>query len=489
MVWDGVSLVLLGAIIIPLGSGLLLLVWRGMSPQKARYIDLYTNLVTAVFVLGLYPLVESPPYPLVFFPNVLPPFGLSLSADIFSYLMASTAVLIWCLVTWYSNVYIADEHYRRYHAFSSLTLGCMLGVLLAGDFFTLFLFFEGMALTSYVLVVHDQTRPAMGAGSRYLFMSLAGGLTFFFALLGTQQLVGTTQFIPGGGITEPSTLALFVYLGYLAAFGVKAGMFPLHVWLPLAHPVAPSPASALLSGLMIKTGAYGMIRVVTQLFSIDLMQSAHLDTWLMVLGAISIIWGSILALGQDDIKRRLAYSSIGQIGYILVGIALLTERALAGGIYHIIGHALMKTTLFLTAGVVIHETGRRNISEMAGVGRELPLPMAAFTIAALAMIGIPGLTGFVSKWELAMGALDAGQPLVVLLFLVSSFLNALYYMPVILMAFFGKAETPVAVHRLPAGMVIPLVLLALASVALGLFPHNIPLVLSREAASFLMMGF
>jgi len=355
-----------------------------------------------------------------------------------------------------------------------------------------------MSLVAYVLVIHEETPAALKAGYKYLIMTIIGGLALFFAIIVTFELAGTVALGSGTLIGRPSTMAFFAFVCFLIGFGMKAGMFPLHVWLPEAHPVAPSPASALLSGIMLKTGAYGMLRVIFSVFNMGVLQSARWDLLLAGLAVITILLGSAVAITQEDLKRRLAYSSIGQMGYILLGMVLFTEQAMVGVIFHIFSHAFMKSTLFLAAGAIIWKTGLRNINDLGGIGRKMPLTMGAFTIAALAMIGIPPLNGFLSKWALSLGALEAGLPFYVVILLISSLLNGLYYLPIIISAFFGGEEQHEEEHAehvgidlsgvVTATMVVPIVILGLGCFFLGLFPTNVAYDLSLKTAVFLFRG-
>lgn len=449
---------------------------------------------TAVFlaVLSLYPHIvagETIHYTLF---EILPELQLSFRVDLLGFSLAALSSFVWLLCTVYSVDYMAGEHAgSRYYPVLIFTLGSCQGIFMAGDFFTLFIFFELMSLVAYLLVIHEETPQALQAGYKYLIITIIGGLALFFGIIITFELAGTVDLAGGPLVQESSLLAFFAFLSYLVGFGIKAGIFPLHVWLPDAHPVAPSPASALLSGIMLKTGAYGLLRVIFHVFSVDLVRSTGWDKVLGVLAVITILLGSAVALTQDDIKRRLAYSSIGQMGYILLGMSVLTEKALIGDIFHIFSHAFMKSALFLAAGAIIWKTGTRLVSEMAGIGRKMPFTLGCFSLAALAMIGIPPLSGFLSKWALGLGALEANQPFYVLVLLVSSLLNALYYLPIIISAFLGgpaAGEQSFALQEATPRMVAPVVILSLGTLLFGLLPTNIPFELSRLTALFLLRG-
>jgi len=480
---------------------------------------------TMLLCAAMYPHIAAGKTLVTTFGGFLPPLGLSFRVDVLSFFLAMLSSAVWFLATVYSLEYMRDEHgHTRYYSFFILTLSGSVGTFLAGDLFTLFLFFEFMSLPAYVLIVHEETPAAMRAGLKYLFMTIAGSLAFFFGLVATFELGGTVSLDRVGVITQTTPLALFAFIAFVAAFGMKAGMVPLHVWLSDAHPVAPSPASALLSGIMLKTGAYGLLRVIYNIYGTEYFRQTGWASGLLFAAAVTIILGSAVAITQNDIKRRLAYSSIGQMGYILLGMALLTERALIGDIYHIFAHAIMKSCLFMCAGAIIKRTGKRDIREFGGIGQKMPVTMACFTVAALTMIGVPPLNGFISKWELCLGAFDAGKPVYAVLLIISSLMNAVYYMPIVITAFFREREHapahepepqpgravagapvipaeshepgatsrgPLArawarVAEAPPGMLVPIVVLALGCIVFSLSPANWPLNLSEQAARLLL---
>lgn len=463
------------------------------SEKLRNGLSVATSVITFLSVVLLFPYILAGEIIEVKLFSLLPNLVVSFRVDILSFSLSILSSFIWMLATIYSLDYMRHEHGgNRYYPVLMVTLAGCIGLFLAGDFFTLFVFFELMSLASYVLVIHEETVEALRSGYKYLIMTIIGGLALFFGIIITFELAGSVSLGAGVLIREPSTLALVAFLAYLVGFGMKAGMFPLHVWLPDAHPVAPSPASALLSGIMLKTGAYGLLRVIFHVYGMQLLQETGWILILAVLAVISILLGSAVALTQEDLKRRLAYSSIGQMGYVLLGMTILSERALLGDIFHIFSHATMKSTLFLAAGAIILKTGKRKIKDLGGIGRQMPVTMAAFTVAALAMVGIPPLNGFVSKWTLALGALDARQPYYVVVLLISSLLNGLYYLPIIINAFFGREAEgegePLKIDEAPSKMLVPIVVIAFCTLLFGLMPWNIPFDLSRRAAEFLFRG-
>lgn len=468
-----------------------------LAERKSRFmrdvLSVITAAITFIMVAVMYPAIMSGEVIYYQLANIVPPFGISFRVDTLGFGLSLLASFIWMLVTIYSLEYMKKENYTgRYYPALIMTLSGTMGLFLAGDLFTLFIFFEIMSLVSYLLVIHSESKEALKAGYKYLILTVAGGLFLFFGIIITFELSQTITLNQMGIIAEPSSLAFAGFISFLIGFGIKAGMFPLHVWLPEAHPVAPSPASALLSGIMIKTGAYGLIRIMFHIFDYQMIMEANWHLILAVVAVITIFLGSAVAITQENLKRRLAYSSIGQMGYILLGLAILTETAMVGDIFHIFSHAFMKSTLFLAAGAMIMRTGKKNISDFKGIGKQMPLTMISFTIAALAMIGIPPLNGFISKWSLSLGALEAGQPYYVVVLLISSLMNSVYYLPIINTAYFGVAddtqEAKSKITEAPARMVFPVAILGFGCLLLNLFPTNIPFELSELAAKALLNG-
>ncbi len=460
----------------------------GQKSEKMRNIlSISIAGITFLMALGMYVGLKDADSIVYVYPKLLPPFGLSFRLDWLSVVLATIGSFVWFLISIYSLEYMKSyTNLNRYYAFVLVTLGATIGTFLSGDLVTLFLFFELMSLSSFVLVIHEGTEKAMKAGNLYLIMTIAGGLALFFGIIAVYELAGTVAFSDVGILANGSTLSLLAYLAFLAGFGMKAGMFPLHVWLPEAHPVAPSPASALLSGVMLKVGAFGLLRVIFNVYNVDFIASIGWNNILLVISAITIIIGSVYAILQTDIKRRLAYSSVGQMGYILLGMALLSKQALIGDIFHVFAHAIMKSCLFLAAGALILQTGKRDIRELNGVGKKMPITMICFTMASLAMIGIPPFTGFLSKWLLGLGALEVGYPIYAILLLVSSLLNSVYYLPIIINAFFKKSTEDFSnVKEISRMMLIPIIVLAIGTVIFDLLPVNIPLELSAIVAEVL----
>jgi len=473
-----------------------------ISDKLRNGLSVLTAAFTFVLTMTLYPFIKNGGVVQHSLFEIIPNLEISIRLDLLSFSLASLASFVWLLATPYSLAYMSKEHAcGRYYPVLIFTLGSCQGIFFAGDLFSLFVFFELMSIIAYILVIHEQTEEALKAGYKYLVMTIIGGLALFFGMIIIFELGGTVSLGVGPIIQEESVLGLVAFICFLIGFGMKAGMFPLHVWLPDAHPVAPSPASALLSGIMLKTGAYGLIRVVFFVYSFQLLHAFDWDDILAVLAVITILLGSAVALTQTDIKRRLAYSSISQMGYVLLGLSIFNTNAITGAIFHIFSHAFMKSALFLAAGSIIWKTGKRNIADLRGIGHQMPITMGCFALAALSMIGIPPLSGFLSKWTLALGALDVGMPGFVLVLLISSLLNALYYLPIIIPAFFelpGELtikhhgdvhhEPRIKIEEAAPLMLLAIVLLASCTLFFGLTPNNIAYGLSRLTAAFLLGG-
>lgn len=372
---------------------------------------------------------------------ILPGLEFRLQADPLAILFIALSAVLWLITTVYSVGYLErGPHRARFFGFFSLCVGATVGVALAGNLFTFLVFYELLTLATYPLVIHRGTAEALRAGRIYLIYTLAGGLVLLLGTLGLWVLAGSTEFVPGGimaSVAEARPLAaqvLFVVL--ILALGVKAALVPLHRWLPIAM-VAPAPVSALLHAVaVVKAGAFGIIRVVFEVFGIEVTRDLGLATPLAALAAVTIIYGSLRALTQDDIKKRLAYSTVSQVSYITLGVALAGPVAAVGALAHLIHQGLMKITMFMAAGNLAEALAVKRVSQMDGVGRQLPGTMLAFSLAALAMIGLPPLAGFVSKWYLAQGSLAVGQDWVIPLLLGSSLLNALYFLPMLHRAWF-----------------------------------------------------
>ena len=416
---------------------------------------------------------------------LLPGLDLVLRADALSMLFVVLSSVLWLMTTVYAVGYLEDSPHRsRFFGFFSLCVTATVGVALAGNLITFVLFYELLTLTTYPLVVHRGTEVARRAGRSYLTYTVAGGALLLAGTVWLYAITGTVEFTERGFLSgldaslHPVFIIIFTLL--IGGLGVKAALIPLHGWLVQAM-VAPAPVSALLHAVaVVKAGAFGIVRVVYDVYGIDFAAGLGVTLPLAILAAATVIYGSLRALFQDDLKRRLAFSTVSQVSYIILGIAVVGPVAAIGGLVHLVHQGVMKITLFFCAGNLAETLGIHRISEMNGVGRRMPWTMAAFTIGALGMIGVPPLAGFVSKWYLGLGALEAGQDWVILILAGSSLLNAAYYLPVLYAVwfnappdawsderYFGRYETAWA-------LLAPPVVTALLTLAMGLLA-SVPL--------------
>ena len=380
---------------------------------------------------------------------LLPGLDFVLRADALSMFFALLSAVLWLATTIYAIGYLEDSPHRsRFFGFFSLCVTATLGVALAGDMITFLLFYEMLTLATYPLVVHRGTEAALRAGNVYLAYTVTGGALLLAGMVWLHTLSGPLEFTANGflaGLARDHAAALVaIFVLLIAGLGVKAALVPFHGWLPQAM-VAPAPVSALLHAVaVVKAGAFGIIRVIHDVYGIELAAELALTGPLAGLAALTIIYGSLQALLQNDLKRRLAFSTVSQVSYVALGIAIAGPVATIGGIVHLVHQGLLKITLFFCAGNLAETLGIHKVTEMRGVGRRMPWTMAAFTLGAFGMIGVPPMAGFFSKWFLGSGGLDMGQPWVVGVLIVSSLLNAAYFLPVLRAVWFE--DPPEAWH-------------------------------------------
>ena len=405
---------------------------------------------------------------------LLPEVPLQFRADPLGLLFLTLSSILWIATSAYSIGYLRTlglKHQTGYFAAFAAAVAAAGGVALAANLVTFLIAYEILTLATWPLVVHKRTSGVLGSGRAYLAYTLLAGQLLLGAVVWAGTLAPGAAFTPGGFLagaaSDGSLRVLFVML--LVGVGAKAAVFPLHGWLPAAM-VAPTPVSALLHAVaVVKAGAFGMLRLTGWVFGPELMADLGLGLPLALLAAGTILFASLRALGEDHFKRRLAYSTVSQLSYIVLGGAIGTPLALAGAAFHIVAHGFLKITLFFCAGSVYAATGREHISELSGLGRAMPFTFAAFGIGALGMAGVPLLPGFISKWNIALGALSADEVWVVALLVTSGLLNLAYYLPILRIAVFESGETR-SVREPSAWLVAPPLLAALAAVVLGCAP-------------------
>jgi len=422
-----------------------------MLPERATALRTTLNLGGAVLKIVLLVLMMIGVFHGVdyeFRVPLVPGLDFVLHADALSLMFVNLSAVLWLATTFYAIGYLENSPNRsRFFGYFSLCVTATVGLAMAGNLLTFLVFYEALTLTTYPLVVHRGTEVARKAGRTYLAYTLLGGVLLLTGTVWLYSLTGTLEFIDRGFVAQagvdPAVLRM-VFLLLILGVGVKAALLPLHAWLPQAM-VAPAPVSALLHAVaVVKAGAFGIVRIVYDVFGIEFAASIGVTLPLAMLAAATIIYASLRALFQDDLKRRLAFSTVSQVSYITLGVAIAGPIATIGGLVHLVHQGFMKITLFFCAGNYAETLGVHKVSEMAGIGRRMPWTTAAFTVAALGMIGLPPTVGFISKWYLGLGALEVGQHWVVFVLAGSSLLNAAYFLPILRTAWFDAppAEWP-----------------------------------------------
>ncbi len=408
--------------------------------------------------------------------SFLPGVPLALRVDALGILFATIASFLWIVTTIYSIGYMRslNEHAQtRYYTCFAVTLSATIGVAFSANLATLYLFYEVLTLITYPLVAHKETAEALAGAKKYLIYLLGTSKVFLLAaVVGTYILAGRLDFRADGLFptdANPTALAV-VYFLFLAGIG-KAAIMPLHGWLPAAM-VAPTPVSGLLHAVaVVNTGVFCVLRVIFHVFGVDLMRDLGLGMITAGIVSMTILVASAYALTCDNLKARLAYSTVSQLSYILLGGALLTQSGMTGGVIHIANHAFSKITLFFCAGSIYIASHKTLVSQLSGMGRQMPITMAAFTIGALSMIGVPLMAGFTTKWYLAVGAIEAGSYAILAVLGISTLLNAAYFIPILYKAYFEPpppGEHPA--EEVSYTVVVPLMVTAMASVVLGVYP-------------------
>ena len=468
---------LLLPVLVPVLWGLILLLWPEFRRRNALLAAAGVGLVVAA-VLGLVAAFGQTQELLLF--SLGENLNLYFRVDDMGRLFAVVVILVWVLAGFYAFEYMKHEkEEKRYFGFYVMVFGVLHGLVFAGNMVTFYLFFEMMTLLSMPLILHNRSKEAIMGGMKYLFYSLFGAYMALFGLFFLNKYVPGLNFVAGGALdaSAEGKMLLIAVFAMIVGFSVKAGMFPLHAWLPTAHPVAPAPASAVMSGIIVKMGVLGMIRVVYYLVGADAIRDTWVQTVWLSLSLVTVFMGSMLAYREKVLKKRLAYSTVSQASYILFGLALLQPQAMMGSLLHVVFHAVIKSCLFLSAGAIIYKTHKTNVEDLRGIGKEMPVTIWCYTLASAALIGIPPASGFISKWYLATGAMESGIKLfswmgpVVLL--VSALLTAGYLLPITVKGFLPGADFNYGERKKREPnlvMLLPLLIFAVLAVLLGVFP-------------------
>lgn len=396
----------------------------------------------------------------------------SFAADGMAVIFASVISVAWVLVMVYAFTYIRHEgNDDRFFAFYLISLGMLLALAFSANLVTMYLSFELVTLMSMPLVLHSGEKAAVSAALKYLFYSVAGGFMGLFGIFFIYNATGGAFTAGGAVLTDSKWLPLAVFLA-IVGFGTKAGMYPMHGWLPTAHPVAPAPASAVLSAIIAKAGIIAVIRVVFYSVGADYIRGSWVGKAWLILAMITVVMGSSMAYREKMLKKRLAYSTVSNVSYVMLGLASLTVTGVTGALTHVIAHAFAKNALFLCAGAIIYKTGRTDVDELTGIGKRMPVTMGCFTVASLSLVGIPPMAGFVSKWSLALGgaSMEMGvfDVLVPVCLIVSALLTAGYLLTPVINGFFpGRDFAPEARDEAPLSMTVPMVIFCVLSLVIG----------------------
>ncbi len=470
--------------------GALFIIGTGKKPNLRESWSIIAGVLKLIIILSMIPAVvydkKIISYSLF---NILPGIEIGFRVDAFGLLFAMGASILWIATSFYSIGYMRstkEQSQTRYFTCFAVALSATIGVAFSANLFTMFLFYEVLTIITYPLVAHKGTPEAKAGGRKYAIYLLGAAKAFLVAaIILTYNLTGTLEFSKDGIFPaimqlENPELLYIIFILFLFGFA-KSAIMPLHSWLPAAM-VAPTPVSALLHAVaVVKTGVFTVLRVIFFVFGADLMLDIGVDVFIITFTSVTIIASSIIALSMDNLKARLAFSTISQLSYIILGAALLTPSAMVGGIIHITNHAFSKITLFFCAGSIYVSSHKTEVSQLSGIGKKMPWTMAAFALATLSMIGVPPASGFITKWYLVIGSLERNSLVVLTVLLVSSFLNAAYFVPILYKAFFKKensnSEEEISLQdknlKENPFLVVPLSLTAIVSVILGLYPDFI----------------
>lgn len=476
-------MIMLLPIVLPIAVGLLLLCIPPVKDRRILIGIVAAGLIMTAVSVFVVLFQKADSFTFFYLTKSLP---IYFKIDGIGRIFVTVVTIVWLSAGAFAFEYMKHEKdEKRYFGFYLIVYGILIALDFSGNIITFYMFYEMMTLLSMPLVLHTRSREAVMAGLKYMLYSLCGAYMVLYGIYFLFRFSNTLTFTAGGVLNleliagrEP--FLLFVVFLMILGFGVKAGMFPMHGWLPTAHPVAPAPASAALSGIIVKCGVLGIIRTVYYLFGADFIRGTWVQTVWICLTLFTVFMGSMLAYREKVIKKRLAYSTVSQLSYILFGLAVLDPTAFTGSLLHVIAHAFVKCTLFLCAGAIIYKTGRTRVDELTGIGKEMPILLWCYTIVSLALIGIPPTGGFLSKWYLAVGALETKLPvfswLGPVVLLVSALLTAGYLLPITIQGFFpGKSFDYEHLKKKEPNltMLLPVILLTVLAVAVGMFPSAV----------------
>ena len=457
----------------------LAIVATGRKANLREAVTISTCLVLLYFVINLYQGIKQGESISVHWWELLPGLQISFNIEPLGMLFALIASFLWLITTVYAIGYMrghGEHNQTRFYACFAIAIGSVMGIAFAGNLFTLFIFYEVLTLSTYPLVTHAGTEKAKRGGRVYLGILLGTSIVFFLlAIVSTWFVAGTLDFTPGGVFDSNVNKTVAGVILVLFIFGIgKAAIMPFHRWLPAAM-VAPTPVSALLHAVaVVKAGVFTVLKVCVFIFGIDLLSVLPSTQFLLYLAGASVLLASLVAMRQDNLKARLAYSTVSQLGYVTIGALLATSAGVMGSSMHIAMHAFGKITLFFCAGAILVAAHKSKISEMHGLGRQMPITMAAFFIASLSIIGVPPAGGTWSKWFLLMGTMEEEQWILMAVLMISSLLNIAYLIPIPFRAFFpdgGTSSAGIGIKEAPLPSLIALCITAVGSVILFVYPQ------------------
>ncbi len=464
------------AVSAPLMAAVLILAAGSARPNLREAATIGAALLQCVMVFSMLPPVLAGRVVVYRIIELYTGLSLTFSVDAFGMVFALLASFLWVVVSVYSIGYMRslNEHAQtRYFFCFALALFGAVGVSLSGNLITLYMFYEILSVSTYPLVAHKETPEAILAARKYLAYLLGGAVFILFAMGATYYLTGTLDFASGGLFQGRGTPAMLrvIFACFMIGFGAKAALMPLHEWLPSAM-IAPTPVSALLHAVaVVKAGVFCVLRVILYVFGPESLKRLGLWEVLAWCASFTVIAANLIALTQDNLKRRLAFSTINNLAMIILGASLLNAEAVRGAVLLIPFHGFMKITLFMCAGAIYVKTGKESISEMKGIGRQMPVTMGAFTLGAAGLVGLPPVCGLLSKWYLCLGAFSSGEMLFLFVFLASALLDAAYFFPIIYNAYFRVEDREgLRVAEAPLMMTAPLAVSALCAVGLCLAP-------------------
>jgi len=479
---------------VPVAGAILIALAGRISPNLREAATLVTAASLIACVWSLLPEIYAGGRPGVQVSEILPGIHIAFQVEPLGMMFAALASGLWLINSIYSIGYMRgnrEQNQTRFYVMFAVSLTATIGIAFSANLFTLFLFYEMLTLSTYPLVAHKGDEKTIRSARVYLGILITASIGLFLpAIIWTYSVAGTGDFTPGGilqGHIEGPLVGLL--LGLFVFGAAKAAVMPVHRWLPAAM-VAPTPVSALLHAVaVVKAGVFTITKVIVYIFGIDFLFAEPSSGWLFYASAFTIIAASAVALRQQNLKRLLAYSTIAQLSYVVMAAAVLKPLAEVGAAIHMLAHAFGKITLFFAAGAIYTASKKTELSQLRGIGRRMPITMTAFTIGALSMIGVPPTAGFVSKWYILAGAFQADNYAALATIILSTALNAAYFLPIIYLAWFEKDNTPAGKEHGEAPFAAVLALVITAALTLGFFVFNAPAVeLESQLVKPLMQG-